>query len=36
MARIRKTSKKALEEKIEKTEADVAQRRKNMTRQQQI
>lgn len=37
MARTRKTNREALEEKIEKAEADVwSQRRKSMTRQQQI
>ena len=36
MARTRKTSKEALEEKIEKAEADVIAAKKSMTMQQQI
>ena len=36
MARTRKTSKEALEEKIKKAEADVMAAKKSMTRQQQI
>ena len=36
MARTRKTSKEALEEKIEKAEVDVIAAKKSMTRQQQI
>ena len=36
MARTRKTSKEALEEKIEKAEADVIAAKKSMIRQQQI
>ena len=36
MARTRKTSKEALEEKIEKAEVDVIAAKKSMIRQQQI